>query len=138
MKGYIILLLLSVLIFSGVTNVSGSNMEDGKKIFDEKCQFCHGEKPGVPPISILSELSENTITDKVRSGVQGTVMRSFSTDELSANDLNSVITYLKSLSTANVANKSPGFDTNIGILSILFIYFIYNKINRTNSRKQRM
>lgn len=129
MKRYIILLTLSVLIFSGVTNVSGSNVDDGKKIFDEKCQSCHGGRPGVPPISVLSELSENTIVDRVRNGEQGSIMRPFSVDELSASDLNSVIAYLKSLSTANVANKSPGFDTNIGILGILFIYYINKKVS---------
>lgn len=122
MKVYIILLVL-VLIFSGVTNVSGTNIEDGKKIFDEKCRSCHGGRPDVPSIKTLSELSESDITNKVRNGVQGTMMRSFSTDELNESDLNNIIAYLKS----SPAKKASGFDINVAILVILFIYIVYNK-----------
>ncbi len=122
MKMYM-LLVLSALIFSGVTNISGT-AEDGKKIFDDKCKGCHGGRPDVPSIKILSELSEKDIVNKVRNGVQGTMMRSFSTDELSENDLNNIIVYLKNSSPAK---KTSGFDINFGILGILFVYIIYNK-----------
>ena len=128
MKRYIILLILSILIFSGVTNVMGSNVDDGKKIFDEKCKGCHGERPGAPSISILSGLSAQTIVTKVRNGIQGTAMRPFSTNELNESDLNNVIAYLNNLPTENVTNKSSGFDINVSILGILFIYIIYNKM----------
>lgn len=128
MKRYIMFLVLSTLIFSGVTNVSGTNVDDGKKIFDDKCKSCHEGRPNVPSISVLSGLSEKDITDKVRNGVQGTLMRSFSTDELNENDLNNVIAYIKnSSSSTKQAPKTTGFDINFGILGIIFIYIIYNK-----------
>lgn len=41
-------------------------MEDGKKIFDERCKGCHGGRPDVPSLSILSQLSEKDIISKVR------------------------------------------------------------------------
>ena len=129
MKRYIIILVLSTLIFSGITNVRGSSVDDGKIIFDEKCSGCHGVKPNVPSISKISALSENDITNKVRNGVQGTLMRPFSTDELSDSDLNNIIAYVKNSSlpvTQNTSSKkTAGFDINIGILGILFIYIIY-------------
>lgn len=127
MKIYIILLVLFTLIFSGVINVRASNAEDGKNIFDEKCKGCHVGKSNVPSISILSGLSEKDIVNKVRNGVQGTMMRSFSTDELNDSGLNNIVAYLKSSSVTNTTNKTSGFDINFGIMSILFIYIIYNK-----------
>ena len=136
MKKYIIFLILSLLIFSGVTNVSGANIEDGKKIFDERCQSCHGGRPDVPSISTLSGLLVQIIVDKVRNGVQGTRMRPFSTDALNESDLNNVIAYLKNLPPTNVANKSPDFDINIGMLSILFMYIIYNKTAKAVNKKK--
>lgn len=124
MRRYIILLVLSALIFSGVINVRGTNVEDGKKTFDEICKGCHGGRPDVPSLSILSQLSEKDIISKVRNGVQGTRMRSFSTDELSESDLNNVIAYLKNSSSST--KKTTGFDINFVLLA-LFIYIIYNK-----------
>jgi mono/diheme cytochrome c family protein len=131
MRIYIMSLLLVLalaLIFSVVINVSGSSAEDGKRIFDEKCNGCHGGRPNVPSISIISKLSEQDIANKIRNGVQGTMMRPFSSDELSDSDLNNVIAYLKNTSTpTNGSKKSPAFDINFGILGILLMYFIYNK-----------
>jgi mono/diheme cytochrome c family protein len=128
MKIYITILILSALILSGVTNVSGSNVEDGKKIFDEKCKSCHGERPDVPSLSTISGLAEKDIVNKVRNGVPNTMMRPFSTDKLSESDLNNVIAYLKNSSSVNtMPNKTPGFDMGLGMLGILFIYIIYNK-----------
>ncbi len=124
----LIALVVSAILFSGVTNVRGSNIDNGKKIFDEKCKG----KPNVPSILIISQLSEKDITNKVRNGVQGTLMRPFSTDELSDSDLNDVIIYLKNSSSSEKKTspntsptKVPGFDMNIGILGMLLIYVIY-------------
>lgn len=123
----IILLVLATLIFSGIANISGASVDDGKKIFDEKCKVCHEGKANVPSVSKISELSEQDIVNKVRNGVPNTVMRPFSTDELSENDLNNVIAYLKNSSSVNtMPNKTPGFDVGLGMLGILFIYIIYN------------
>ena len=125
---YIILLALATLIFSGIANISGASVDDGKKIFDEKCKVCHEGKANVPSISKISGLSEQDIVNKVRNGVPNTVMRPFSTDTLSDSDLNNITDYLKNSSSANtVPSKTPGFDINLGIFGILFIYIIYNR-----------
>ncbi len=124
----IILLVLATLILSGIANISGASVDDGKKIFDEKCKVCHEGKANVPSVSKISKLSEQDIVNKVRNGVPNTMMRPFSTDELSENDLNNVIAYLKNSSSVNtMPNKTPDFDMGLGMLSILFIYIIYNK-----------
>lgn len=125
---YIILLVLATLMFSGIVNISGASADDGKKIFDEKCKVCHEGKANVPSVSKISGLSEQDIVNKVRNGVQNTMMRPFSTDVLSESDLNNVIDYLKNSSSANtVPSKTPGFDMSLGIFGVLFVYIMYNK-----------
>jgi mono/diheme cytochrome c family protein len=124
----IILLVLATLIFSGIANISGASVDDGKKIFDEKCSGCHEGKANVPSVSKISGLSEQDIVNKVRNGVPNTMMKPFPTDVLSESDLNNVIDYLKNSSSVNtMPSKTPGFDMSLGIFGVLFIYIIYNK-----------
>ena len=91
-------LVLSILVMSIVGNAA--NMDTGKKIFDEKCKFCHREGSSAQGISALArdaKNSENIIRYIVKNG---TISKNMSPVDMSDNDLEDLIVYLKSINSS--------------------------------------
>lgn len=97
---FIFTLILSTLLMS----VASANIDNGKKIFDDKCRYCHSGNP--PPnvsdaqgISVLARdatIRPETIISIIRNGTPDG-MPSYNKNNISDIEIKDIVDYLKSI-----------------------------------------
>ena len=97
-----------------VSAASNSDATEGKRLFDQNCQFCHQAdaigKPGFAPSlsnpELLSISSDKFLLSTIRDGRPGTAMMPFA--HLGRTKIEQIVIYLRSLS--DVPNRSKEVD----------------------------
>jgi cytochrome c553 len=97
-----VMLTLSILLMSSVG--SAANIDVGKKIFDENCNYCHGGNPpervsdaqGILILAQDAKTREEIIGNVIRSGTPDG-MPSYNKSDISDVDINYIVAYLKSV-----------------------------------------
>jgi len=93
-----------VLIFSFALN-AGPKPDDGGDLFKQKCSMCHGvDGKGFPNLKtpdftdpkVQASLTDKEIVETIKNGKKGTAMPAFA-DKLSDEQINSLVTYIRSL-----------------------------------------
>lgn len=105
----------------------------GKKIYDTTCKQCHGEDghggkgtgvtfsrkrdqpiiaPSLSNSGFLASASDTMIHDTIKSGRDGTPMTSQIAKGLSENDINNLVSYIRSFEHLNVSEKDADDEQN--------------------------
>jgi len=96
-----------LLIFS-LTLPARPKPDDGGDLFKQKCSMCHGvDGKGYPALKtpdftdpkVQASLTDKEIVDTIKNGKKGTAMPAFA-DKLSDEQINSLVTYLRSLDSS--------------------------------------
>ena len=113
----ILTVMIGLTLMSGVSQVlaaSDTDAIEGKKLFDQNCQFCHQPdaigKPGFAPSlsnnELLSIASDKFLLSTIRDGRSGTSMMPFA--HLGRTKIKQIVGYLRTLSTT--PNRSQQVD----------------------------
>jgi cbb3-type cytochrome c oxidase subunit III len=81
---------------------------DGGDLFKQKCSMCHGvdgkgysalKTPDFTDPKVQASLTDKEITETIKNGRKGTAMPAFA-DKLSDDQIKSLVTYIRSLSSS--------------------------------------
>jgi cbb3-type cytochrome c oxidase subunit III len=82
--------------------------DDGGDLFKQKCSMCHGvdgkgysalKTPDFTDPKVQASLTDKEIVETIKNGKKGTAMPAFA-DKLSDEQINSLVTYLRSLDSS--------------------------------------
>jgi len=96
------------LLTFGLALQAGPKPDDGGDLFKQKCSMCHGvdgkgyaalHTPDFTDPKVQASVTDKEMTETIKNGKKGTAMPAFA-DKLSDDQIKSLVTYIRSLSSS--------------------------------------